>query len=280
MLNNIYIAFNYNLTNHDWSISSYNELSWEIKCIQIERLDRIKHSPSFIDLNLENYFSKGFNYIISWLKKEDYNFYIINPPYSFDFLENVEYFYSNNHHYSHASLSFFSSWFTEWIILIWDASWYDFWLWLKNFTIWSWKWKNIELIHSMWEQWKYWMWIWYLLHSIFLNMNEGSLMWLSSYWDHSKFNHLNIFKHENWQIFLDDIFSLDISKYSLDEIEEVFSLSKKFDLSNNNKLLDNILEKFESVYWVKSLIWNKINDLTNSIYADIAAKIQKELEDW
>ena len=105
-------------------------------------------------------------------------------------------------------------------------------------------------------------------------------MWLSSYWDHSKFNHLNIFKHENWQIFLDDIFSLDISKYSLDEIEEVFSLSKKFDLSNNNKLLDNILEKFESVYWVKSLIWNKINDLTNSIYADIAAKIQKELEDW
>ena len=136
-MKDLYLAFNCNFTNHDWSISILDTIDG-IFNIQLERIDRLKHSPKLNDgfhgklreflnqrwlwnYHTKKYFVKVFKYI-NWI----YNFtlynkiYIINKPLDFSTMDlfknninNIEYINYKSHHIFHATSWFYASNFKE-----------------------------------------------------------------------------------------------------------------------------------------------------------------------
>lgn len=295
------MSFNYNLTNHDWSISLLDTERWLFN-IQLERIDRLKHSPALNDwyhgklrdfLNqkeLWNYYTKEYFQetlkYIRWVYnfKEYDEIYLINKPVDLDKTEifwtdkvNVKIYNKIAHHLFHAMSTFYASEFDEATVIVFDFNWIvkegsDFWK-AKDLmamqSIYHFKWNDYKLLFYTPfsnKNKKYGIWITYDLFSSFIGLEEGSVMWLSAYGNSRKYEHINIYEyHENWDILLNKVFLewLDLNK-----------------LNNNWLWFDEVVIKnIHKKFWVTMHdVVNARKNIENSFLADIAAKLQKDTE--
>jgi len=293
MKNNLYIWFNAILANHNWSLSLLYK--WQIFAIGLERLTRIKEFPKWnlakilpelqremfnwkIDNNTKNKdFVLGFrNYlddlINDILRKQNVDFDLLDNIYLVDFpfdisvrwYENkVVSYKKNNHHTFHAYSTYFPSQFNEAVILCMDHDWYDEDLWWINsmHSIWYAKWNEVKFLYAdefsptraqagigaVYENHSSICWIW-----------EWTLMWLSWYWKNSLKN-IEIFDYSSWGALL----------------------SKKILSRNSYNWLDDFRE--DIINWFRkayNVDWKgEVKDIENSIYSDIADKVQTEIEE-
>jgi len=300
-MNNLYIWFNAIVANHNWSISLlYN---WKIFSIELERLNRLKDFPNnYISKILPSLQREMFNNIDS--DTNDYNFaysfrnyideiineiiirqwidlslidniYTINFPFdiSVRWYENKVHWYKYNyHHLFHACSTYYPSNFEESVILCMDHDWYDADLeWGINVmhTIWHAKWNEIKCIY--YDKYdpklkKVGIWMVYDIHADICWVWEGTLMWLSWYWN-NRLNDVKIFDYSSWWVFLDD------SYFGNNNLPD--NLKSWYEV---NDFVDNIIiENFRRNY---SIDWINIpEDIENSIYADISDKVQKDIEE-
>jgi len=290
--NNLYIWFNAIVANHNWSLSLLYR--WEIFAIEIERINRIKDFPDLdlarilpwlqkemfngLDQNtnnkdyiisIRNYIEDIINDIINKLDinlKKINNIYTLNFP--FDVLirwheDKIKSYKENNHHTFHAYSTYFPSPFNETVILCMDHDWYDEDLWWINsmHSIWHAKWNNIKHLYSdefSPKKAQAWIWAVYNNHSNICWIWEGTLMWLSWYWN-GNLKNIKIFDYTSWWALLSKIF---LSKKSFDWLQD---------------FIDWITKGFREAYKI-DWKWNYSN-IENSIYADISDKVQTEIEE-
>lgn len=273
--NILYIWFNQDLWTHDLAISWVSS-NW-IFALSTERLYRIKKAPKTKYItDIKEYYKKPLEELLKKFKLEDYNkIVLINSPW---FLEkdfkfnNVECIYNFNHHLFHSTSSYFMSWYNQSAILSMDWSWYD-----VNYdkeimqSIRYWKWKDIKLLEeTSLDNWKNlrWIGICYYLHSDFVWLSEWSFMWLSSYWDASKYKHIEIFKYIEWNVYINDIF------FKWTKESNQLWLFNKWEFTQFYAI-KNLMK----IYWVsEDDMQNKKENIEKSVFADIAAKIQEETE--
>lgn len=283
MNKDIYISFVE--TEHDPSLTMiYN---WKLYWIEFERLSRLKYfeikewDNSFI---MWKYFDISLKYLLSiigdysnhkiiglFLFSENLNlienfkfdyeiekeFYFLNDN------KNLELFFSKNnlleeHHYFHALSSYFASNFKESAILVMDNSWF-FWewcIWWTTFTqsIYKWNLNNIDFLEwtkYLEEEWLYWIWTIYSTISELIWLEPGSIMWLSAYWNKNRFNSINLFLFEEWNVYF---------SYKWLSFSELSPFIKK-------------------IYWITDdELFNRDEDITKTIFADISAHLQSETE--
>jgi carbamoyltransferase len=284
--NNVYIWFNNLLTNHDFSITIiYNG---KIKAIEIERINRLKYSPheyklkkcSFNEniINVDEYFKDILQYILKDLKiSSTSNIYIINSPTKILRLEEKNNFISYtcflNHHYTHAISAFFPSQFKNAAIVCIDWSWYEDRLWiLLCQSIRVWKWDKINFIEwNIYDKSNQWIWRVYSLISGFIWFEPWTTMWLSWYWTPERFNNINLYEYQEKNVIL--------NKKFLKNTENINVWKDNYPL-NDDEFIEIINNNIKKIFWVtdKDNIQKEI-DITKSIFADIAAKLQKDTED-
>lgn len=274
--NTLYIWFNHNLWSHDLSLSCVSREG--IFSISLERLFRVKKAPNikFIN-NKELYHKKALNLLIKAVDmKEVDEIVIVNYPWFKDLKKlkwkKVVFIDKVNHHYLHSSSWYYWSKFNEAMILSVDWSWVDQETWNEEMqTIRYGKNNKIEKLSSTQLDNKkglYWIWACYYLHSDFIGLSEWSFMWLSSYWNADRYKDVEIFKYENWNVYLSDIFL----KWTKKERELWLFNSWEY-----TQLY--VIKNMMNIYWLssKDLIDRK-KWIENSIFADIAAKVQQETE--
>ncbi len=293
MQNNLYIWFNSIVANHNWSLSLFYK--WQNFAIELERLTRIKEFPQWklarilpelqremfnwkIDNNTKNkdfvlWFRNYLDDLINdVLKRQNIDFekldniYTINFPFdiSVRWYENkVTSYKKNNHHTFHAYSTYFPSQFNESVILCMDHDWYDEDLWWINsmHSIWYAKWNEVKFLYAdefSPKKAQAWIWAVYENHSRICWIWEGTLMWLSWYWN-NKLKSIKIFDYTTrWVL-----------------------LSKEFLSKNSYNWLDNfredIINWFRKVY---NIDWKwEVKNIEKSIYSDIADKVQSEIEE-
>jgi len=264
--NNVYLWF---LDNsefwHDYSISMI--AYWKLHAIEMERLDKIKHSSLkvYCNIKIEDYLKQWLAYLLINLNKKKYNLFTTNKPVKLtcDWAINMK---NNNlfhHHYLHACSSYFWSSFENSAILTVDCFGKNTETGKnENQAIWCWNWNYVKQLYSLSSPTLKWIWIWigraYLDMVDLLGMEEGSIMWLSAYGNAERFNHLNMFDYD-W---LDVQYNKEYLKV-IDRVswpEWIFFYTQLFKIETKD---------YEQ----------KEKDITKSIFADIAAKLQKEVED-
>lgn len=292
MDNNIYIWFNALVANHNWSLSLLYK--WEIFCVELERVNRLKDFPNdyyakiLPSLQREMFngiddYTKNKENVVSFrnyiddlinetLKKQNIDFnnseniYTINFPFdvSVRWYENkVKSYKYNYHHLFHACSTYYPSLFDEAVILCMDHDWYDEELWWINpmHSIWHAKWNDIKFLYSdnfSPDKAQAWIWAVYENHSLICWIWEWTLMWLSWYWN-NKLIHLNIFDYSNWWVFLSKEF---LSKQSYNWLTD---------------FRDDIIRWFRKAY---NIIWEiEYENIEESLYADISDKVQSEIEE-
>ncbi len=276
MKKKLYIWFNHNLWSHDLSLSWVSEY-WFFS-ISLERLYRIKQAPNikFIN-NKELYHKKALDLLFEWVELNKFQeIVIVNYPWYKNSSEingsKVIFIEKANHHYLHAASWFYASDFKSSAVLSVDWSWIDEESWVEEMqTIWYWDWNYLvkklstELDN---KNKKYWIGTCYYLHSDFLGMSEGTFMWLSSYWDANRYKNIEIFKYENGEVYLDSKFLQWTKKEA------------KLWLFNNWEYTQfYAIRNLMNIYGVKdSDLIDRKNNITTSIFADIAAKVQHDTE--
>ncbi len=293
MKNNLYIWFNAIVASHNWSLSLLYK--WKIFAIELERITRIKEFPKWnlakilpelqremfnwkIDDNIQNkdfvlWFRNYLDDLINdILKKQKINFdsldniYTINFPFdiSIRWYENKVISYKkNNHHTFHAYSTYFPSQFDKSVILCMDHDWYDEDLWNINsmHSIWYAKWNEIKFLYAdefSPKKAQAWIWAVYENHSSICWIWEWTLMGLSWYWNNNLEN-IKIFDYSSWWVLL----------------------SKKFLSRDSYNWLDDfrqdIIDWFRKAY---NIDWKwEVKNIENSIYSDIADKVQTEIEE-
>lgn len=272
----IYIWFNHGLWSHDLSLSCIFEN--RVLSLWVERFYRIKKAPSIKYINdNKKYYKKVLDLLFKNidLNKVD-KFVVVNPPTWLeekDFSKKqVKFIYNYKHHYLHWLSAFFLSWFHKSAILSVDWSGYDDQLDAEVMqSISFWDENEINLIENVFldnKKWLYWIGACYYLHSDFVWMSEGSFMGLSSYWDANKYKDIEIFKYDDWKVYLNDIF------IESREFEKWLWMFNSWELTQFH-----IVKNLMKIYWVKDsdMIDRKTN-IEKSIFADIAAKVQLETE--
>lgn len=292
MDNNIYIWFNAIVSNHNWSLSLLYK--WEIFAIEIERLNRLKEFPNnnfskilpslqremfnWIDdntknkdeiISFRNYLDDIINNILVKLEIDFSSIekiYTINFPFDISirwYEDKVKSYKKNNHHLFHATSAYYPSEFEESVILCMDHDWYDEDLWWINLmhSIWYAKWNTIKFLYGdefSPEKAQAGIWAIYENHSRICWIWEWTFMWLSGYWKNNLEN-IKIFDYTSWWVLLSKEFlSKDWYKW-LEDFRE------------------DIIDWFKKAYNIK---WKKINwNIENSIYSDIADKVQTEIEE-
>lgn len=293
MDNNLYIAFNAIVANHNWSLSLLYK--WKIFAIELERLTRIKEFPEWklsaflpqiqkemfswkiedntpnkdFVLGVRNYLDDLINEI---LKRQNIDFDNVNKIYTINFpfdisvrwYENkVVSYKKNNHHTFHAYSAYFPSPFEEAAILCMDHDWYDEDLgWINSMhSIWYAKGNKIQFLYSdEFSPIKAQAGIGavYENHSRICWIGEWTLMGLAWY-GKNKLDYINIFDYSSGWVLL----------------------SKKFLSKNSYEWLDDfrqdIINWFRKAYGID---WKwKVENIEKSIYSDIADKVQKEIEE-
>lgn len=275
MSKKLYIWFNHDLWSHDLSLSWAS--SEGIFSLSMERLYRIKKAPNIKFVNNKKLYHKlSLDLLLKNIDIEKYDeVIIINSPWfsNEDFpWKNITLISNYNHHYLHSASSFFASWFKDSIALSVDWSWDDpilnkevmqsIWYWSNNNLI------NLESTFLDNKKRLYWIWTCYYLHSDFVWLSEWSFMWLSSYWNAERFNNIDIFTYNDWKVYLNSIF-LNSSEY-----EETLWLFNNWEYTQFYAI-KNLMK----IYWVTdSDMIDRKKNITNSIFADIAAKVQKDTE--
>ena len=272
----LYISFNYNLTSHDWSVSLNDNIWMRIVSIQLERLDRYKYSPfDTKNIDLQEIWEIFFEYIEEATNVKIYEeIYILNSPVLYKTNSKVIYTYNNNHHFLHAASVFFLSWYEKSLIIWLDASWYDNNLWESIQTIWEGKWKEIRLLKSTPDTHWYGIGIAYYVFSTYLWIPEWSVMWLAAYWNYDKYSDIDIFKCNDGEVILSQnfqrLFEIDVKHI------DSFFIRDCTKVLTSNILFKKITSYFNKTFWVTN---EDIKLWPNTIHADIAAKIQHEVEE-
>lgn len=269
---------------HDSSVALMK--NWEIIfAIEEEKLSKIKHDNSFPELSIKKtleynkidiseisyiwFYEKPFikfenflknyieaypfwyywfiNWVKQWLKYKLFFKEILKRK----FLYTWEIIYIN-HHLSHASGAFFSSWYKKSAILTID------WVWEESTTTWGiWNLNNIKICENLIYPNSLW-----LLYSAFtaylwfeVNDWEYKMMWLAPYW---KPIYKDIIKKELIKINDDWSFILNMKYFSFQYWKKMYN------------------EKFEKLFWEKTRIkWEEITIFQKNI----ASSIQKLAED-
>lgn len=246
----LYIANNFTLSSHDYSVSIIYD--WEVYSIELDKYLWVK----CYDWKLK-YYNKFrlYKIVIDILKDfiwdekllKDIKIYNINYLWEkLEYLQNTNYFIQN-HHYLHACSAYYPSPFDESAVLIIDdcwAAWEDN---CESQTMWYWNWISLEKIYTnIWNSEAEVSAIWraYTKYSEFIILEEWSIMWLSSYGDRNIFYDIKIFTID-W----------DTIKF-----DENIDLQKLYDI-NEQDLID------------------KEKDITKSKFANIAAHLQKQVEE-
>lgn len=247
----LYIANNFLLWSHDYSVSIIydNQLYcieldkylwikwfwWELKYHNINRLYKV-----VVDI-LREYISD-----VELLK----SLHIYNINYfwkKINISNNITYYNIFDHHYLHACSAYYPSEFEESAILIIDDYW-SIWDWMfESCSTWLWRGTIIEKLHSnIWNTKESVSSIWraYSLYSTFIWLEEGSIMWLSSYWKIDEYKNIKLFSFDWDNVFFD----------------ENRDLHKLYDVNEED-------------------IWQKSKDITKSKFADISAHLQKQVEE-
>lgn len=257
----------YTSENHEESLCLV--FSKKIFCISIERLNKIKETNlnksiekisklNDLDLAIKYFFNDEvyFDKII-WINIPN-NLLNDNNILSND----IRSYQCMNHHLSHAYSSYFATELQKSAILVIDWSWYNDGL-KKEIcqAILIWEWNKIDFLnYQEFSREKYILWIWesYAVISELIWLEPWSVMWLSAYWNSSRFKHIDLFEYVNWNV-----------------------------LFNTKYIKENELSSWhEEVLFFIDLFWVKENDyikrqkdITTSIFADIAAKLQEETEE-
>lgn len=266
MPNDIFLWFPDNIEwGHDNSVSMI--ANWRIYAIEIERLDKLKHSSFYKywkEYLLKDYLKWAINYIFKNISFEENQLVVSNFNLKYKDIK-VDYHVLNNHHLLHASSAYYWTLFDNATILVVDNKWYT-----KDKkelcqSIFKWEKNNISMLDCLEyssNKWQFWIWKAFLLHSKLVWLEEGSLMWLSAYWKASRFKDIKIFEYEWNNVYFNRTFFND----------RVFSY-------NDNDLSEDIAF-LRWLYWITEEDYvQKEKDITKSIFADIAAKIQKETEE-
>lgn len=250
---------------HDNSISMIYD--WKIYSLEMERLDKLKHSwflEYHIYKSIDDYYCLLYNYLFLNIKKWEYNIKSVNhlpEKIDADFKYTINNYFCKNHHYLHACSCYYSSWFKNSVVLTVDCAWENNIDWYsESQVLWFWIWNKLEKLYSLKAENKIWVWIGraYLDISDLMLLEEWSVMWLSAYWNPEKFSHINIFDY--------DWLNVKINKEILEKMDSP-SLSEWI----------VFLRKY---FWItKEDYFQREKDITKSIFADIAAKIQKETEE-
>ncbi|NDK07664.1 hypothetical protein EOM39_00285 [Candidatus Gracilibacteria bacterium] len=274
--NTLYIGFNHNLGSHDLSLSCVSREG--IFSISLERLFRVKKAPNikFIN-NKELYHKKALNLLIKAVDmKEVDEIVIVNYPGFKDLKKlkgkKVVFIDKVNHHYLHSSSGYYGSKFNEAMILSVDGSGVDQETGNEEMqTIRYGKNNKIEKLSSTQLDNKkglYGIGACYYLHSDFIGLSEGSFMGLSSYGNADRYKDVEIFKYENGNVYLSDIFLKGTKK------------ERELGLFNSGEYTQlYVIKNMMNIYGLssKDLIDRK-KGIENSIFADIAAKVQQETE--
>ena len=266
-----YIWANIHPTTHLWSFC-YLDNKKNFRTIELERLDRYKNSP-----NLSNF----------WLIPQVENHYkekIINYFWISDFnnLKTLN-FDDNNilkkHHYLHACSVFYSNKIKESVILCIDNHWYDIDFWNQFQTIWNWINDKIDLKYStkIKSQLDRWIGFWYWIISDFLWLQEGSVMWLSAYWNKDFYHDVQIYEYRDNGVY----FNRKLLKHTIANKVENIDFLKEYDIFDeinwNRKI---ILSNIKNIFWITNEdIINSKEDILNSKFIHIAAALQYQTEE-
>lgn len=265
MKNCTIIATNFFSTGHDFSACVIRNN--RVHAINMERIDRIKKSPRWVrhlfsskDIK-DQYDSQIASYFKDFISDE--NAIFVNYPLIPSSISNF------GHHSLHASSAFLPSKFDESAILCIDFSW------LENNdevisdvtqSLWFWKWNKIENLHKTVIWWKnHWgIGRCYSFICMLLDLGPGSVMWLSSYGNKDSFSELSFFDYDEWDV------------YTSADIIWLFSDANDIDFSS---ITDVHRQNFNTMFWINDRDYiNPHKDITKSIFADIAAKLQYETE--
>ncbi len=265
MKKKVYIWFNsWNKEGHDFSMSVIFE--WKVYAIELERLFKIKHY-SYINSEfwypfedilkiVKFYFGDIFSY-------EDCEFVVVNNKY-LEIDWDVRYVECSKHHLFHAFSAFYPSDFNEAAVLTVDyygsdGEWSEK---VKNSQVmWYFDWNDYKQLHSFVYTDDFrnlWVGVVYTLFCQLVWLSEWVLMGLSSYWNYSRFKDIRLFDYD-W----DDVFlgREIIKRYWNDRL--------------------NLVEGLKEMYWVRESDYIDVklnNNITDSIFADVAAHVQYEVE--
>lgn len=258
---NLLISTNYNISEEKWSISLKY---WDIiKSVSLERITRIKYFPSWEFFWRKNYYKIFILWVqklIKWLDLESLDEIItLNFPFSLELLfvwKKIKYLECKEHHLLHAFSSFYSSWFSESIVLIIDWAWFEE-KYNKEicYSIWKFSKDSYENLY-IWEieksKFKLWIWYIYALHTLIFWIGEWAIMWLSSYGNPDFYKNIDLF----WEDF-----------FLKDKYREIFKKHQ-----NNWWNLNDLKNAICEIYWIKDREIDK--DFINNNYKNIASRLQ------
>jgi len=272
------LACNYMVTNHHHSFCAIIER--KLCAISLERIDRSKKSPRrfwnkiFREDTKEQwiYYEK----ILEYLWEEELwkiNDFIDVPQriqYIFRSIRNHSY---REHHVLHAASAFYPSYFSESAILVVD--WY--WMTYKKFVSQSCFYGNqnnlkmlsYDYLHYNKSEHYYGIGFTYSLFSTILELEEGTLMGLASYWDMKKYKDIEIFDaFWGMRVNLSQKFFLGMENFTIDDGRK-----------KEKCFMEYFKRNFEKIFSITSDDYKqKKKDITKSKFADIAAKLQYETE--
>ena len=257
------------MSNHDFSVAIID--NGELKAISLERIDRVKRSPRpFCDRlqasqNKQSYYLLPVPYFIDEFRNPEKEF-INFPNYSNEYLI--------QHHFLHACSAYYPSQFDEAAVLCVDWHGKEEYDDKKEFVLQSWRYADESGIRNIFRHEKSsenhgGIGICYTLISNMLGLEVWSAMWLSAYGDHRKYDHIEFFVHNEAE--------LKISKNILELVDGYEDMSTREFLDYES--MENHRENFDRLFDVHARDYlDKKSDISQSLFADIAAKLQYETE--
>ncbi len=265
---------------HDPSIVMF--FQWKLYGIELERLARLKHciipeeSNEFIK---KQYFYRWLDYLFSiiwnyenftiiWLGINIDENYFIDYPFIYSvyqnwrYLNNTDflqpYWFFEEHHLLHGMSSYFSSSFCDSAILVLDSSWYDGEGWLNGInmtqSIYYGENRKIQFIEGMEVDEGigiYGVGATYEMISDLIWLESWSVMGLSAYGDKNRFSDIELFSYL-WK--------------------DVYFFKKGIQL---HEMKEYLIQLYKIAQWDYK---KKEDDITASIFADIAAHLQFHTE--
>lgn len=273
----LYIWLKNNLSKwHDLSVSIlYNG---KLHCIELERLFKIKHfwyAYHKYGFSLKEIIDMAIVYLLKGISlKDGICVRLINYPFDeFSLIKGggILSYSIKDHHLLHAYSVFYASPYPQSAILTIDYSWERV---LSDSTtenesqvMWYAKGNSIKRIYSLkctnnFE--KIWIGMVYSIFSQLIWLEEGSVMGLSSYWNISRFSHIKLFDIHWCDVFLSKKITNNIHIDKFSQINQIQCL---------------LVDYIKTIYWVVEEDYLHSNiDVSGSIFADIAAHLQSEVE--
>lgn len=259
--------------NHD-KLSLVISYDGKIFWISFERLFKLKKiclfSYPFL-YTFNDYIQEGIKYFFqSWVHIWELISINISEEYfinisSFKY-DNFVYHELSDHHLLHAYSSYFLSNFNYSVIIVIDWFWF-----MKSLnkhicqSLYYWNNNYINLLNYQEYSFKKWL-IWigevYKMISELLWLEEWSLMGLSWYWDYNRFSNIELFDYKEWNVIFKEKYIEKIYKNNFSKVTEV-----------------DFFIFFKELFWIKDKDYiQKKDDITKSIFADIASKLQYDTE--